>query len=55
MSRGKYLSLEEARNSGKIKQFAKEHPAQGDKRAVLGTIKRMVREPQILSKKKPAP
>ena len=27
MSRGKYLSLEEARNGGKIRQFAKEHPS----------------------------
>ena len=26
MSRGKYLSLEEARNMGKIARFAKEHP-----------------------------
>ena len=26
MSRGKYLSLEEARNMGTIDQFAKEHP-----------------------------
>lgn len=27
MSRGKYLSLEEARNAGKLEQFAKKHPA----------------------------
>jgi hypothetical protein len=26
MSRGKYLSLEEARKKGKLEQFAKEHP-----------------------------
>jgi hypothetical protein len=25
VSRGKYLSLEEARNAGKLDQFAKEH------------------------------
>ena len=30
MSHGKYLSLEEARKSGKLKQFAKEHPCAGD-------------------------
>ena len=30
MSRGKYFSLEEARKSGKLKQFAKEHPCAGD-------------------------
>lgn len=27
MSRGKYLSLEEARNMGKLDRFAKEHPS----------------------------
>ena len=30
MSHGKYLSLEEARKLGKLKQFAKEHPCAGD-------------------------
>jgi len=30
MARGKYLSLEEARNQGRLKQFAKEHPSEGD-------------------------
>ena len=32
MSRGRYLSLEEARNVGKLKRFAKEHPSQADER-----------------------
>ena len=32
MSHGKYLSLEEARNAGNLKQFAKEHPSKGDER-----------------------
>ena len=32
MSRGKYLSLEEARNTGKLERFAKEHPSQADGR-----------------------
>ena len=31
MSRGKYLSLEEARRSKKLDRFAKEHPAEGDR------------------------
>lgn len=31
MSRGKYLSLEEARKAGKLERFAKEHPSTGDK------------------------
>ena len=30
MARGKYLSLEEARKDGTIKQFCKEHPSKGD-------------------------
>ncbi len=30
MSRGKYLSLEEARKTGKFKQFIKEHPSEAD-------------------------
>ena len=30
MSRGKYLSLEEARQDGKIDQFCKEHPSEAD-------------------------
>lgn len=30
MSRGKHISLEEARKSGNLKQFAKEHPYKGD-------------------------
>ena len=30
MARGKHLSFEEARKSGKLKQFAKEHPSTGD-------------------------
>jgi len=31
MSRGKHLSLEEARKAGKLGQFAAEHPAIGDR------------------------
>ena len=29
MSRGVYLSLEEARKAGQIDQFCKEHPSEG--------------------------
>ena len=32
MSRGKHLSLEEARKANQLKQFAKEHPSQADGR-----------------------
>lgn len=31
MSRGKHLSLEEARKQKKIDRFCKEHPSEGDK------------------------
>lgn len=31
MSRGKYLSLEEALREKQLKRFAKEHPSKGDK------------------------
>ena len=31
MSRGKYLSLEEARKTGKLDRFVKEHPSEGDR------------------------
>jgi hypothetical protein len=33
MSRGKYLSLEEARNAGKLEQFAQENPSEAERRA----------------------
>lgn len=32
MSRGKYLSLEEARNAGKLDEFCKEHPSKADRK-----------------------
>ena len=31
MSQGKYLSLEEARNSGQLERFAKEHPSEAER------------------------
>ena len=30
MAQGKYLSLEEARKTGKLKRFCKEHQTEGD-------------------------
>jgi hypothetical protein len=42
MSRGKYLSLEEARKSDKLmKQFAKEHPSVGDEEQFDRLLERM--------------
>ena len=48
MSRGKYLSLEEARKQGKLKQFAKEHESKGDKEKFDRLLDKMAK------KKKPA-
>lgn len=33
MSRGKHLSLEEARKENELDQFAKEHPSEGNQEA----------------------
>ena len=41
MARGKYLSLEEARKADQLKQFAKEHPTEGDEKLFDETLKRM--------------
>lgn len=38
MSRGKYLSLEGARNSGDLDLFAAEHPVTGDSEALASLI-----------------
>ena len=46
MSRGKYLSLEEARNTKKLEQFAKEHPSKGDKKLFDKLFKTMAGKPQ---------
>ncbi len=45
MARGKYLSLEEARKQGKLKDLIKEHPSKGDKGMFLGTLNRMSKKP----------
>ena len=38
MSRGKYLSLEEARQAGKIAQFCKEHPTEAERPRFLALL-----------------
>lgn len=43
MARGKYLSLEEARKSGTLKRFAKEHPSKGDERAFDKLFQKMAK------------
>ncbi|WP_340152060.1 hypothetical protein [uncultured Sneathiella sp.] len=44
MSRGKHLSLEEARKEGKLEQFAKEHPSKGDKKLFDKLFKAMAKK-----------
>ena len=41
MSRGKHLSLEEARQSGAFKQFCKEHPLEADRDRFLKLLAAM--------------
>ena len=43
MSRGKYLSLEEARKANQLKQFAKEHPSKGDEKQFDRVFKKMAK------------
>ncbi len=44
MSHGKYLSLKEARKGGKVNQFAKEHPSEGDASLFTETLEAMIRK-----------
>lgn len=44
MSRGKYLSLEEARKKKTLDRFAKEHPSEGDKGAFDRALDAMVKK-----------
>lgn len=43
MARGKFLSLEEARRLGRLDQFAREHPSEGDLDAFDALLDRMVK------------
>ncbi len=43
MSRGKYLSLEEARKADQLEQFAKEHPSEGDETQYDRVFERMAK------------
>ena len=41
MATGKYLSLEEARKKGKLKEFAKAHPSKGNRSVFTELLDRM--------------
>lgn len=49
MSRGKYLSLEEARKKGLLDRFCKEHPSAGDKDAFDGILDGLIKNPSEAS------
>lgn len=49
MSHGKYLSLEEARNSDQIKRFCKEHETKGKKKEfdrILDSMLQPIKKPK---------
>jgi hypothetical protein len=46
MSRGKYLSLPEARKKRQLDRFAKEHPSEGDADQLETLIGRMSKTPE---------
>ena len=46
MSRGKYLSLEEARNNGKLERFAAEHQSEGDEQLFDDLLGAMTKTPE---------
>jgi len=52
MARGKYLSLDEARNAEKLDQFAKEHPATGDADKFDDLFRAMAPPPENQRKRK---
>jgi len=47
MSTGKFLSLEEARNQGKLDRFAKEHPTEAKEKDFDDLLGRMVKNKPI--------
>lgn len=46
MSTGKYLSLEEARNDGKLERFADEHQSEGDAELFDDLLGAMAKTPE---------
>lgn len=46
MSRGKYLSLEEAQKLSDVDRFAEEHPSQGDAKLFDNLLDEMAKTPE---------
>ena len=53
MATGKYLSLEEARKSGKLERFAKEHPSKGDDQLFDDLMNAMAKTPESADQTSP--
>jgi hypothetical protein len=51
MSKGKYYSLEEARQENDLKGFAEEHPSTGNKQAFDNALSRMAKNSPLSPKK----
>ena len=49
MSRGKYLSLEEARKKGQLDRFCKEHPSKGDRALFDHILDGLIKNPSKVS------
>ena len=49
MSRGKYLSLEEARKKGLLDRFCKEHPSMGEREAFDHILEGLIKNPSEAS------
>ena len=50
MSRGKYLSLEDAKDEKRLKRFMREHPSKGNKRAFDKLLGRMAKNKSTKNK-----
>jgi hypothetical protein len=53
MSRGKYLSLPEARKKKQLKRFAEEHPSEGDSSELDRMIGEMSKTPESTDQTSP--
>lgn len=51
MSKGKYYSLEEAREEKDLEGFAKEHPSAGDKDKLDNILERMAKNKPVKERK----
>lgn len=55
MSRGKHLSLEEARRTGQLGRFTKEHPSIGDEQEFDALLDAIAQNKPPKARRKPKP